>query len=144
MKDTTIITKIKENGSHIVFKFLKFTLTSGTSCLLDLGLFQICIFLLKYNIPAGIKIVSATIIARIISSLYNYFVNKKLVFADQQQKTNSIIRYYIQCLCQMTASALLVWLFASFLSIPKVIIKFVIDVFLFLLSFQIQRIWVFK
>ena len=129
----------------LIIKFLKFAITSGTSCIIDLGLFQLISFLLKrIGVNLGVEVWFATIVARVLSSLYNYFMNKVIVFNDQQREKNSIVRYYILCICQMCVSALLVWLLCTIIVLPEIIIKILVDVALFLISFQIQRLWFWR
>lgn len=57
------------------------------------------------------------------------------------------MRYYILCACQLCVSYGLVYLVTSVLSLGQVltvVAKAIIDTILFVISFQIQRRWVFK
>lgn len=123
-----------------------FAASSFASSLIDLLLFYLCISLLAHTMPGGAwNIAMATAAARICSSLFNYNMNHQKVFRSGGR--NSIIKYYMLCVLQFAASAGLVS-FVSYLfpagSLGKTLIKAVIDVFLFLLSYQIQREWVFR
>ncbi len=123
--------------------FFKFIAASLSSSVIDLGLFALFTALLKKTVPAYYIVIS-TVIARIFSSLYNFFVNRKGVFKSQSGIGRAMVRYYILAVCQMTLSALGVsWLFAV-LGGNETLIKVVVDTVLFLISFQIQREWVFK
>lgn len=126
-----------------IFAFLASSLVSS---LLDLALFYLFISLLTYLFPEGLwNIVIATGGARIISSLCNYLLNCKKVFRSKNK--SSLARYYLLCALQFAASAGLVSLASSLLragNLGKTLIKAVIDVLLFLISYQIQREWVFK
>ncbi len=123
-----------------------FAASSFASSLIDLGLFYLCISLLSYMMPEGIwNIVMATAFARICSSLFNYNINRRRVFRSGGR--NSIVKYYMLCVLQFAASAGLVSLLAYLFpagSLGKTLIKALIDVLLFLLSYQIQREWVFR
>ena len=92
----------------------------------------------------GIRVWMATIGARIISSLYNYSVNRNIVFKGKQKTGTTLLKYYILCACQMCASAALVYFFCTIAGLPEIVIKIFVDTFLFLLSFQIQRRWIFE
>lgn len=123
-----------------------FAASSFAASLVDLLLFYACISLLTYLMPEGAwNIVIATAAARICSSLFNYNMNRRKVFRCGGR--NSIVKYYMLCLVQFAASAgfvsLLSFLFPAG-SLGKTLIKAVVDILLFLLSYQIQREWVFR
>ena len=123
-----------------------FAASSVASSLIDLLLFYLGISLLTYMMPAGAwNIVIATAVARVCSSLFNYNMNRRKVFRNGGR--NSILKYYILCVLQFAASAGLVSLLAFLFpagSFGKTLFKALVDVFLFLLSYQIQREWVFR
>ncbi len=126
-----------------IFAFLASSLIAS---LLDLALFYLFVSVLAYLIPQGAwNIFIATAAARVCSSLCNYLLNSKSVFHSQNK--SSLARYYLLCVLQFAASAGLVSL-AAFLihagNLGKTIIKAIVDTMLFVLSYQIQREWVFK
>lgn len=126
-----------------IFAFLASSLIAS---LLDLALFYLFVSVLAYLIPQGAwNIFIATAAARVCSSLCNYLLNSKSVFHSQNK--SSLARYYLLCVLQFAASAGLVSL-AAFLiragNLGKTLIKAIVDTLLFLLSYQIQREWVFK
>lgn len=57
---------------------------------------------------------------------------------------NSIVKYYILSVLQMLASAFFVYSIYEVIRTGEVAIKIVIDSILFLISFVVQREWVFK
>jgi len=124
--------------SVMLSSFIKFILSSISSFIIDITLFTI-IYSLIHNI------LLSTIIARLISSFYNYFINKNIVFNNKSSKKN-IIKYYTLCIIQTIMSWLLVELtYIIFKSgIYPSLIKIVIDSILFILSFHIQKTWVFR
>ncbi len=127
----------------IIFAFIA---SSIISCILDLILFYIFISILSHFQPDGkFNIVLATGIARLCSSFCNYTLNRKKVF--KSGSSSSLVRYYILCVAQFAASAGLVSLASLIIPVGnfgKTIIKAIVDTLLFLLSYQIQREWVFK
>jgi len=125
----------------ILGTFLKYSLSSLSASLVDLGIFQLFIFALS-DFSLGNKIWISTVIARVISSIYNYLINRNIVF-KKNSKEASLIKYYVLCICQMCASALLVYIFCSIIELPKLIPKIIVDSLLFLISFRIQQEWVF-
>lgn len=122
--------------------FFKFIFSSLSSAILDLTLFTVI-----YNMLSGIemRILLSTIISRICSSLYNYLINKSVVFKDDKRKI-TIVKYYILCIVQLCISWLCVDKLYTlvFNTTHPFAIKVVIDFIIFLISYQIQKRWVFK
>lgn len=135
--------------------FLKFLLSSFSSFLIDIILFYLLGLLLRNFIPDNLMIFKnaifggslltllRTVIARLISSLYNFFINKKQVFKNDSKSPVVAVKYYILCIVQLTLSWLLIDLFLGFIPF-RTVRKVIIDSILFVVSFQIQREWVFK
>ena len=90
---------------------------------------------------AGRSVWIATVVARICSSIFNYTINKKVVFKSDRGYA-TIIMYYILCVCQMAASAAFVSLIGS-TGFPVQIAKIIVDSILFLISFRIQKTLIF-
>jgi putative flippase GtrA len=115
----------------------------------DLGLF----FLLSLFMPSIVGLASdavCTLIARIGSSMVNYSINKKAVFRSSGSGRTSLIRYYILAAgifilsaSAMTVLPLLFGFDKGRFAFLKTVIKFIIDSILFLISFRVQREWVF-
>ena len=123
-------------------KFLKFIFASLSSSLLDLLLFGVLCFFLKPHL--GSYIVISTVVARVLSATYNYIINYKLVFNSRKQVAISAGKYVILAIVQMCCSAVLVTLACHFITvIPEVIIKAIIDMILFFISYHIQQKYVF-
>lgn len=126
--------------------FFKFLFSSLSSTIIDLAAFEI-ITLLLAGFTLGRKVWIATLCARLISSFYNYTINKKVVFKSNTDTGKSLVRYYFLCAIQTAVSAGLVHLFSSILGINSgvlVFVKMVVDTCLFFISFRIQKAWVFK
>lgn len=90
---------------------------------------------------------TAAVLARIISSLTNFFINAKLVFNGKTDK-KTLGRYYALAVVQITVSTALVYfaehLFAVTAPWLSTLIKTVVDTVLFFISFRIQHKWVFN
>jgi len=130
--------------SIIIYKlFFKFIVAAFSSFLIDIGIFSVLVCLLPdFHCGVVTKIVVATVIARVISSLYNYFVNSKMVFKKANKK--SIINYYILVLVQMFVSAFAVSSIFDCLGGSATFIKLLVDTVIFVINFYLQREWVFK
>ncbi|MEH7381379.1 bifunctional glycosyltransferase family 2/GtrA family protein [Bacillus sp. JJ1533] len=121
--------------------FIKYAFSSLFSFGLDIFLFTIFSILLKELIPIYFIFV-ATIGARILSSLFNYTVNKNIVFKSNSKYT--LYKYYFLSICQMLVSSYGVYLLYLTFGDGEVVIKIIVDTLLFVISFYIQRVWVFN
>ena len=144
---------IKNNsGSHfnpikdsiIIYKlFAKYIISSLSSFVVDILLFTLFVKILpEINLKGITEIFLATIIARILSATYNFIINSKVVFKNQNK--NSIIKYFILCLVQMFISAFAVSELFKTLNMDSTLIKVIVDTVIFIINFVIQREWVFK
>lgn len=128
--------------SVMIYKlFIKYILVSLSSSVIDIFLFSL--FLMVYAKIDIIKpIIVATITARILSSIYNYFINAKLVFKKMNKL--SIFKYFVLVFVQMWVSAFAVSFLCKHLSINAVVLKIIVDTFIFIANFIIQREFIFN
>jgi putative flippase GtrA len=123
--------------SIMIYKlFVKYIISSLSSFLLDIALFTLFVNIITNNI------LIATIMARIISSLYNFFINGRLVFKKISRE--SLIKYAILVIIQMFISGYTVSYLSNILHISSTLIKVIVDSIIFVINFIIQREWVFK
>ena len=130
--------------------FGKFLFASLSSFVVDISLFTLLVGLTKGVSPAYYILVS-TVLARIVSSTFNFLVNKNRVFKKKTGGWAAYVKYGILCVCQMLLSACGVWALAvgmaaltGGVALVESVAKIIVDSILFLVSFQIQREWVFK
>ena len=130
--------------SIMIYKlFIKYIISSLSSFILDILLFTLLVNILpEINLNGITNIVIATIIARIISAVYNFLINSKVVFKNKNK--GSIIKYFILCIVQMFISAFAVSELFKLLHINSRLIKIIVDTIIFIINFVIQREWVFK
>jgi glycosyltransferase involved in cell wall biosynthesis len=130
-------------GSHFntfrdawrIFKqIVSFLLVAILSLIIDYALFKVFSLL-------GIWIPLCYVFARIISSIFNFAMNARFVFKNQDKKV--ILKYYLVAFFIMIAGAGGTNLFAS-LGIPEILSKIMIDLPLFFASYILQREFVFK
>lgn len=158
---------------RIILKFIfKYTLSSLICCVIDIGLFNLFNILLagsaflesiKITTPIGrffvrifsggndavaLKVLIATVVARVISSIVNYILNRNAVFESNTSVKKSMWKYYILCFVQMICAAAGVFglsaLFGGGEALEGLVYKPIVDVLLFLVSYQIQQRWVFR
>lgn len=123
--------------------FFKYILSSLSSFIIDILLFQLLITLFV-GFNANARIFASTIIARIGSSLFNYKVNKNLVFENNENDKKTIYKYFSLVIIQLTVSATLVALIYKVTNIQETVIKTAVDAVLFFVSYRIQKLFVFK
>ena len=124
-------------------KFVKYLIASLTSCIIDVVLFAVFCHFLKDSFPL-MYITLSTVIARVISACCNYAMNYALVFKSKENKGVAALKYFLLAAVQMSASALFVTLLSRLLTfIPEFVIKIVVDMILFFVSYFIQRKFVF-
>lgn len=125
----------------------RFIASSFGTTLVDFGLFTLIFHVLKGHSPIYAEII-ATVVARICSSLLNFYFNRRLVFKNTGSMKTAMLRYYCLAVPQMLASAGLVTLINELLRNSETFIttgvKGVVDVTLFFISYFIQKKWVFK
>lgn len=125
--------------------FFKFIVSSLSSSIVDLVLFSVFLWMLGEKTFGTLSpIMLATILARILSAIYNFTVNYKVVFKSRDNAGRAIVKYAILAVFIMLASGFLVENIYGLLAIPEVLIKIPVDVILFLVSFWVQREFVYK
>lgn len=128
-----------------IFKvFFKYIFASVASFVIDIVLFT-CFCSIFKNLEIGYYIISATVLARIISSLCNYLLNHKLVFESKKSTKNTLYRYVLLVIIQMIVSAVAVQILANtFINTNESIIKIVVDTIIFFCNFFIQKYCIFE
>lgn len=89
-------------------------------------------------------IILATVFARVISAVYNFLINYKVVFKSEKRMAVTAAKYFLLAVCQMMCSALLVNALHGLTGGMEVAVKVPVDVFLFFVSFLFQREIVYK
>ncbi len=117
-----------------------YSISSLLSCAMDLCVFG---FLINFRLNGDtiFTILSATVVARIVSSLFNYTVNLKVVFKNGYRL--SIVKYYILASLQLSLSSLLLQISANVSQLNITAIKAIIDTILGIISYFVQKSWVF-
>ncbi len=128
------------DSARIYGRFLRFIASSLTGAAVDYLIFSILILLLA--MPQTEEIFLATVIARIVSGIVNFILNKHRTFHSRMPVGPEAARYLTLFIVQMCASAGLVSLFT--LLLPAAASKLIVDTCLFFISFVIQKNWVFR
>lgn len=128
-----------------VRSFGKFSVSSLSSSVVDLGAFTVLCGVLRPYLPESLSIVAATILARVLSSLCNYLLNYFLVFHSHTSHGRSASLYTLITVLKTLASALLVAGLAGWLpaGVPELAVKIPVDVALFFANYLLQKAFVY-
>lgn len=127
------------------FVFIKYLFSAGFSFILDLLLFTVFLLFLKGKV--GYSELVATYMARAISSLFNYLINKNAVFKNNKgNKIDkvTIIKYYLLVIIQATVSGVVVEFLSNNISINAVLIKVPVECIIFLVNYFVQKYFIFN
>lgn len=136
-----------KDSVRIYMIFGKFLFSSLSSSVVDLILFGLFCNVLRAvdGIPGGVPyIIVATVLARVISAVYNFWLNYKVVFRSSANVAVTAVKYFALAVCQMLCSAFLVNAVYGLLGGSEVAVKIPVDVFLFFASFVVQREFVYR
>lgn len=133
--------RVIRDSFKIYSVFFKYLLSSAMSFFIDVLGYALIINLLS-AISLG-SIYFASFCARGISSIFNYYMNRELVFNKQSE--NSFIKYFLLVILQIALSSFLVFAFYQlFSSGETVMLKIIVDSLLFFLSYFVQKHFIFK
>ena len=131
--------RTKGNMKKEMINVLKFTFSSLSSYIGELLIFVFLITWLK-PLMGHFSIIIATVIGRTCSSIYCYYFNSRLIF---ESKEASPMVYYILIVVQMLLSAVLVYLLSHMILIKETYMKMFVDTILFVISYFIQKKYIF-
>lgn len=129
------------DSCRVYGRFMRFTVASLSGAAVDYLLFCTLVSFLSFS--QAKMIFAATVFARVGSGIVNYLLNHYWSFRSRMSMGRELVRYFILFFGQMLASAGLVSVL-SFLPIPVVLSKLLVDTALFFISFRIQKDWVFR
>ena len=133
----------------ILAHFFRYTLSSVLSAVLDEGLFVLLSHLLSQRLTGFALTAIPTAGARIVSSLFNFCVNKKLVFQSRNSTAKALLRYYLLAVPTVVMQMGLTHGIYSLAGITeeqtllRALIYGIVMAVLFIASFLIQQRWVF-
>ena len=124
--------------------FTRFLSSSIVSAAVDIGIAWFLLdFLRTFLQSEYLRILTATVIARVISVGFNYLLNRNFVFQDKKSGGKSLIRYLLLCVLIIILSTTGVYGLHIGFRVNEKIGKIICDTLLFILSYQVQQRWVF-
>lgn len=128
----------------VIFKqFFLFVTSSLAGSAVDLFMFAAIVNFAFNGSHAALAVTIATVGARVSSAIVNFFLNREAVFHDKTSRRRGVVRYVTLAIGLVVASSLGVSLLAPLMGGHVVWSKIIIDCLLFVVSFLVQKRWVF-
>ena len=133
----------------ILAYFFRYTLVSLSSSVLDEGCYIAFLWLLRGGLTGLALTATATAAARLISSLFHFFMSKAVVFQNGVRTGKALLRYYALALPMLVAQALLTHGTYALLGIPenatglRAFIYAVVMTVLYFINYMTMQRWVF-
>ncbi len=126
----------------LLARFLRYIVASFSASIVDLMIFVLlCSSISEEN---TLRIYIATIGARVISSIYNYIINKNVVFQYKKESFRTATQYFILCILVMFVSGFCVNSLYRILGHFELLIKCIVDGILFCCNYFIQQKIIFR
>jgi putative flippase GtrA len=136
---------------RIYMIFGKFIFSSVSASMIDMAIFILMCYVLRSAdlwkdtfLGHFSYITLSTVCARVISCIFNYTMNLKVVFQSDGTVAKTFPKYVMLAVVQMCLSAFLVGHIHPVLGGPEVLTKIPVDLCLFFLSYFVQREVVYK
>ena len=133
----------------ILAHFFKYTLSSVCSAVIDMAIFTVMSALLSNHIGGLLLTAIPTVTARLVSSLFNFYMNKKVVFESKANTAKACLRYYALAIpvavaqFLLTDGAFVLLGIGESHTILRTVIYGVVMAALFFATFLFQQRWVF-
>lgn len=147
IKEIEIETIYIDNNSHSHFKTIKdsiliykeifkFLASSLCSFIIDYSLYSIIVYFSN-------SLILSNVIARLVSSIFNYNINRKVVFKSTNKGIKPIIKYYLLASIILVLNTLILYLLVNIIDMNKYVSKIFTEIVLFIFSLFFQKRFVF-
>jgi glycosyltransferase involved in cell wall biosynthesis len=135
----------------IMLQFVKYSAGSLLSCSIDLLGFFALLNILSGDFalyhPAVVFL--STLIARVVSSIFNFLFNKNIVFGYRGKSVRkAAAKYFVLCIFSLIMSSGFVTLISLIPVVDTAFLitaaKVLVDTFLFVMNYYIQKRWVYR
>lgn len=126
------------DSMRIYYVFMRYSLISFVSFIIDFSLFFI-LHLLTHTIFFSL------LVGRLVSSSFNFYQNKFLVYRSSYKTLikRQAIDYLVLATVIFVLSYILIKFFV-YMGLPVLLAKILVDGFLFIVNFFLQKMWIFK
>lgn len=129
-----------KDSVRIYKEILKFTLSSFSSFVLDYLMFSLLMLFLPHT---AIAILLANMTARVVSALYNYSMNCRMVFCTEQ-RAGEAAGYFALAGSILIMNNLILEMFTQIFHVPVHPAKLLTECLLFFISWLIQKHIIFR
>jgi len=133
------------------YSSLRYVLSSAAAWAVDNGLYYLMLHFGLFGMGTMGAVQASTeaqLIARVVSSFFNFNCNKFFVFKEKGNYGPSLLKYYMLCIPQAAISVVLLDVVIANMTTHNDLLqtglKIVIEGILFVISYFIQNKWVFK
>lgn len=128
----------------LIWSFLRFSASSLAGAAVDIWAAWLLLdFLRPFFASEYLRILTATVLARAVSILLNYLLNRNFVFREKRKGGRSLARYLMLCVLIILLSASGVFALYTLFGLNEKAGKVICDMLLFLVSYRVQMRWVF-
>lgn len=131
------------DGLRIYKNLFQFALASFGGFLVDYSVYALSLLALAAA-PAGLRLLIANTLARLTSSVCNFSLNKKLVFRNTDSIKETGTGYFSLVIALFFCDTALLYLFHQVLGINLYLVKLVVGVLLFFVSWFVQKKLIFR
>ena len=149
MSESSFIRNLLNKNKQLIIHFVLYSCSAVASALIDEGMFALLTKVLHGVLTGFLFTAVPMALARLVSSICNFFMNKKLVFKSEEATGKALLKYYMVALPNFAAHTLLthgVYLLfhiSESAVLLRTAIHFGVMVALFIVTFIIQKFWVF-
>ena len=127
-----VIEKVKNKTEK---ELIKFSFSSLICFIIDFIIYSLILTISK-------NIILSNIVARIISSITNFSINKNIVFKEKSNLKKQILKYFSLVIIILFLNTTLLKLISHIIN--PYLSKLIIELILFILSYLIQKKYIFK
>ncbi|MBR2539473.1 MAG: bifunctional glycosyltransferase family 2/GtrA family protein [Mogibacterium sp.] len=131
-----------KDSFRIYKEIIKFSASSFIGFLVDYGMYALLLALTARYALAG-SLIIANVGARIVSSVTNYTINRKLVFKSKAGVAKSALQYFALAALILAANTAILSVLTGYFGINQMVAKVITEVLLFSLSWLVQRYVIF-
>ncbi len=125
-------------------QFAKFTLSSVFCTIIDISLFIAFEKLfVSLEISEKTSVFIATWLARTVDTAINFLINKIWCFKSEHDTLKQTVLFFLLAITKVIFSSFIV-AELIFIPLPNAVTKLAVDAVIFIFSFFIQKIWIFK
>jgi putative flippase GtrA len=128
---------------RIYREILKFSASSFVCFLVDYGLYSLFLYLTA-ALPSETGLLVSNISARVLSSVLNYSINRKLVFQSKANKVKSAAQYFLLAAGILAGNSLVLSLLVQGLGMSRLLSKILTELLFFGISYTVQHFVIFR